>query len=88
MSRIHAAVVVEHLARGGSGDGAAGDDVADLLRVREREVLRLLSEGMTDREIAAGLAISPRTVESHVGSLLRKLGVRNRAEAAQRYRAK
>ncbi len=56
--------------------------------MREREVLRLLSEGMTDREIAAGLAISPRTVESHVGSLLRKLGVRNRAEAAQRYRAK
>lgn len=88
MSRVHAAVVVEHLARGGSGHGAADDDVADLLSVREREVLRLLSEGMTDREIAAGLAISPRTVESHVGSVLRKLGVRNRAEAAQRYRAK
>ncbi len=87
MSRVHAAVVVEHLARGGSGH-AADDDVADLLSVREREVLRLLSEGMTDREIATALAISPRTVESHVGSVLRKLGVRNRAEAAQRYRAK
>jgi DNA-binding NarL/FixJ family response regulator len=58
-----------------------------LLSVREKEVLRLLAEGMTDREIATGLAISPRTVESHVSSVLRKLGVRNRAEAAQRYRA-
>jgi DNA-binding NarL/FixJ family response regulator len=41
---------------------------------------------MTDREIGETLAISPRTVESHVSNLLRKLGVRNRAEAAERYR--
>ncbi|MGI8830075.1 MAG: response regulator [Candidatus Limnocylindria bacterium] len=88
MSRNHAAVVVEHLARGGSAPRTGADEVADLLSAREREVLRLLAEGMTDREIAGGLSISPRTVESHVSSLLRKLGVRNRAEAAQRYRAR
>jgi DNA-binding NarL/FixJ family response regulator len=88
MSRAHAATVVEHLARarGSSADGAA-DEVESVLSAREREVLRLLAEGLTDREIARALAISPRTVESHVSSLLRKLGVRNRAEAAQRYRA-
>lgn len=88
MSRIHAAVVVEHLARGGSSSGADATETADLLSARENEVLRLLADGMTDRDIAAGLAISPRTVESHVSSVLRKLGVRNRAEAAQRYRAR
>ncbi len=86
MSRAHAATVVEHLSRGrASADDA--DDVGQLLSARESEVLRLLAEGMTDREIAGALAISPRTVESHVSSVLRKLDVRNRAEAALRYRS-
>jgi two-component system, NarL family, response regulator DegU len=87
MSRAHAATVVEHLARTGRASAEDGDDVGQLLSARESEVLRLLAEGMTDREIAAALAISPRTVESHVSSVLRKLDVRNRAEAALRYRS-
>ena len=86
MSRVHAAQVVEHLVRGARAAGPEPDDLA-VLSAREREVLHLLSEGMTDREIATALAISPRTVESHVSSVLHKLGVRNRAEAAQRYRS-
>jgi DNA-binding NarL/FixJ family response regulator len=86
MSRAHAALVVEDFSRGARSSGGELDEIGDALSVREREVLRLLSEGMTDREIGAALAISPRTVESHVSSVLRKLGVRNRAEAAQRYR--
>ena len=56
------------------------------LSAREREVLRRLADGLTDREIASALVISPRTVESHVSSILHKLGVRNRAEAAGRFR--
>jgi len=87
MSRAHAATVVEHLARSSGGAASEGDRVEELLSLREGEVLRLLSDGLTDREIAEALAISPRTVESHVSSLLGKLGVRNRAEAAQRYRS-
>ncbi len=87
MSRAHAATVVEHLARNSGGAAWEGDRVEELLSLREGEVLRLLSDGLTDREIAGALAISPRTVESHVSSLLGKLGVRNRAEAAQRYRS-
>lgn len=87
MSRAHAATVVEHLARGSGAKGSEGDRVEELLSTRESEVLRLLTEGLTDREIAGALAISPRTVESHVSNVLRKLGVRNRAEAAQRYRS-
>lgn len=53
---------------------------------RELDVLRLLADGLGDRDIAAALTISRRTVETHVGTILRKLGVRNRAEAARRYR--
>ena len=87
MSRVHAALVVDHLARTGRSGSSAADEVGGLLSAREQEVLRLLAEGMTDREIASALAISPRTVESHVSSVLRKLGVRNRAEAAQCYRS-
>ena len=88
MSRAHAATVMEHLARTArSAPAGEGDGVDGVLSGREAEVLRLRAEGMTDREIAGALAISPRTVESHVSSLLRKLDVRNRAEAAQRYRA-
>ena len=86
MSRAHAATVVEYLQRSVRGGTAEGDEVDQLLSARESEVLRLLAEGLTDREIASALAFSPRSVEGHVSSLLRKLGVRNRAEAAQRYR--
>jgi DNA-binding NarL/FixJ family response regulator len=86
MSRVHAAAVVEHLARGPQAGDADANSIDRLLSSRELEVLRLLSEGLTDRAIAGALAISPRTVESHVSSLLRKLGVRNRAEAARRFR--
>ena len=86
MSRGHAATVVEHLSRTARPQQTDGGTLEGLLSAREQDVLRLLAEGLTDREIATGLAISPRTVESHVSSVLRKLGVRNRAEAAQRYR--
>ncbi len=64
----------------------SGDPSLDSLSSRERDVLRLLAEGLTDREIGASLTISPRTVENHVSSILHKLAVRNRAEAAARYR--
>ena len=56
-----------------------GDVVA--FTEREREVLVLLERGSTDREIAAALTISVKTVEKHVGSILRKLGAQNRTQA-------
>ena len=49
---------------------------------REKEVLRLLGEGLSNREIAEHLFISPKTAEHHVGRIYAKLGVSSRAEAA------
>jgi serine/threonine-protein kinase PknK len=48
---------------------------------REREVLHLLATGLTDREIAETLFVSPRTINSHVASILGKLGVAHRRDA-------
>jgi non-specific serine/threonine protein kinase len=54
------------------------------LTPREREVLRLIAEGHSDREIAAALFISPKTAGNHVTSILAKLGVSSRAAAVAR----
>ena len=62
------------------------DPALGRLTPRERQILHSLELGLTDRQIAESLTISIRTVETHVSSILRKLGVRNRAEAARRYR--
>ena len=58
--------------------------VDDGVSRREAEVLALLGEHLTNAEIAARLYISLRTVESHVSSLLRKLGAADRRELARR----
>jgi DNA-binding CsgD family transcriptional regulator len=61
--------------------GAAGDRV---LTEREREIARLIAAGASNPEIAQRLFLSRKTVERHVSNVLRKVGVRNRAELAAR----
>jgi LuxR family transcriptional regulator, maltose regulon positive regulatory protein len=75
---------------------AFGDDLAfpaivrgplpEPLSVREREILRYIAAGLTNREIADTLVISPETVKKHTASIYGKLGVGNRTEAAVRSR--
>jgi LuxR family transcriptional regulator, regulator of acetate metabolism len=79
-------------AAGGSGAGPGGAGARDdrvvfegLLTRRELDVLRLLAEGASNRQVADALVISSGTVKFHVGSILRKLHAANRAEAVTRY---
>ncbi len=55
-------------------------DTFDLLTSREKEVLQLLAEGRTNKEVATLLDVSPYTVESHRTNLMQKLNVHNTAE--------
>jgi DNA-binding CsgD family transcriptional regulator len=73
---------------GWAGPGDRRDDrvvFEGLLTRRELDVLRLLADGATNRQVADALVISSGTVKFHVGSILRKLHAANRAEAVTRY---
>ncbi len=70
------------LLRGLGAKARSGPRALQLLTKRENEVLRLLGEGLANREIASRLFISEKTAEHHVGRILRKLDLRSRAEAA------
>ena len=59
-----------------SGDGLP----ASALTAREQQVMEMLARGLTNREIAEHLAISIKTVDTHRGHILKKLGLRNNSE--------
>jgi DNA-binding NarL/FixJ family response regulator len=74
-------VVASKLLQHMSQQATERETSADSLTEREMEVLKLLAQGKTNKEIAAALVISERTVKFHVGSILSKLGAGNRTEA-------
>ncbi|AXH37339.1 DNA-binding response regulator [Humibacter sp. BT305] len=61
--------------------GSSGSADPDALTEREHDVLELLSQGASNREIAARLFISAKTVSVHVSNILRKTGAASRTEA-------
>ncbi len=70
-------MVVEHFRR---RDTPRGGGVEDALSSREREVLQLLAEGATSKEIASRLGIAVSTVETHRKQIMAKLDVHSVAE--------
>jgi DNA-binding NarL/FixJ family response regulator len=70
----------EETETGGNGDGGRRPDFA--LTHREQDILALLAEGRSNREIAKHLYLSEKTVKAHLAAIFRKLGVTNRTQAA------
>jgi DNA-binding NarL/FixJ family response regulator len=78
----------ENRGTGDIQDATPALSVAPTLTPRESQVLSALGEGWTTKRIGRELSVSPKTVETHIGKLLVKLNVRNRAQAisqARRY---
>jgi NarL family two-component system response regulator LiaR len=83
-SVLHPAVarkVIDYFARNTDGGDDEKSDPLERLTDREMEVLALAGKGMTNREIAADLTISIRTVQVHLSNVFSKLGVGSRTEA-------
>lgn len=59
------------------------EPAADTLTEREMDVLRLMAKGMPNKEIAAALVVTERTVKFHISAILSKLGAGNRTEAVR-----
>lgn len=81
-----AAKVVAEFARMAERAPSRSESLVESLSDREVEVLRLVATGKTNREIASALVIAEGTVKNHVTSILGKLGVRDRTQAALKAR--
>lgn len=83
VERSTSRALTDHLAKTGIPEMIRdGSEPAALLTEKERQVLILLGEGMTNKEIAARLSRSPNTIKIHVSHILEKLNLRSRTEAA------
>jgi len=80
--RMHAAQALLHDLGDVAAAGPAAPDAVRALTAREREILDLLAQGLSNPQIAERLVISPKTAEHHVGAILRKLQLSSRSEAA------
>jgi DNA-binding NarL/FixJ family response regulator len=81
-SLLDPAVTQRVLERVRSGNAPAADDPLDALNEQEHKILALIAEGKTNKEIAADVFLSDKTVKNYVSSILTKLNLRRRSEAA------
>jgi DNA-binding NarL/FixJ family response regulator len=72
--------VLQHYHRRGSGAPEAVPSPSSTLTAREREVLQLLVEGQSNKEVASSLGIGVKTAEAHRANLMKKLGVHSMSE--------
>ena len=59
--------------------------IKEYLSDREYEVLKYVTKGLTNKEIAKKMSVTYHTVKAHVASIIKKVGVKNRLEAAMKY---
>jgi two-component system, NarL family, nitrate/nitrite response regulator NarL len=81
ISRSTATKILDEFARSAPKEPRVPSSL-ESLSLREREVLRLLAKGATNKEIASGLSIAENTVKNHLRNILAKLHLQNRIQAA------
>ena len=80
---LHALLLTGEMAGRTAPEGLGDDSAVEHLTAREVEVLRLVAQGLTNKQIGAALGISEHTVKFHVSSIYGKLGASNRSEAVR-----
>ncbi len=83
LARVGSSVEGQAVAGAGRSAGADAVELPEILTRGEQRVALLVARGMSNREIGMELSVSPRTVQAHVSSILRKLSLRSRVELAR-----
>ena len=84
MADVRAVTTLPVVAADMVADDGEDDEYGEKLTARESDVLELLSEGLSNKFIAARLGISDQTVKFHIAAILGKLGAANRTDAVRR----